>query len=183
MHAIVSLLDDHHYDLLESLWQDLEYECGLTGIAFTPIPHLSWHIAAEYDFKRLERSLAAVAEASSPFTFQTRGLGVFSGISPVIYIPVIKDIELARFHSRIWETGNPTAIGASLHYAPDAWMPHLTLAYGDVDRQKLGCAMEKLAFQTFEWEIQVDHLALVYQFSGQVGKIQYKFPFGGARGG
>jgi hypothetical protein len=39
--------------------------------------------------------------------------------------------------------------------------------------------MQDLAFQPFNWEIRVDHFALVYQFSGQTGKIQSKFPFSG----
>ncbi len=177
MHAIVSLMDEHHYALIEDLWRELEHECGLTGIAFTPIPHFSWHISSEYDFKRLEPALEALAESATRFTVRTSGLGLFTGASPVIYIPVIKDLQLARFHQRVWDQVHPFAVGESSHYAPEVWIPHITIAHGDVDRPKLGCAMQKLAFQAIDWEIQVDHLAIVYQYSGQVGKIQNKFPF------
>jgi 2'-5' RNA ligase len=183
MHAVVTMMDPLHYPLVEDLWRLLEAECGLTGIACTPIPHISWHIATEYDFKRLERVLDGVVEGAAPFTIRTAGLGMFTGSTPVVYIPVIKDMELARFHRLVWESSHPTAIGASSHYAPELWMPHITLAYGDVTASKLSCAVENLAFRSFEWEIRIDHLALVYQFSGQIGKIQNKFPFrtGGQR--
>jgi 2'-5' RNA ligase len=179
MYAIVSLLDDRHYPRLKELWRELEYDCSLTGITITPIPHFSWHIAAEYDFKRLEERLAEIAASAEPFRVHTGGLGLFTGESPVVYIPVVKDMILTRFHKRLWEGVHPTAIGATSHYSPDVWVPHITLAHGDVKPGKLGCAMEKLAFRSYDWQIRVDHLALVYQFSGQVGKIQSKFPFGG----
>ena len=179
MHAIVSLLDEQHHKQMEDLWRELEFECGLTGINLTPLPHFSWHLAAEYDFKRLETVLVELALGSKPFFVRASGLGLFTGQSPVIYIPLVKDHTLANFHQCVWQRIKPTAIGASPHYAPESWVPHITLAYGDVERSKLGCAMQKLAFQSFDWQIKVDQLALVYQYSGQVGNIQSSFPFRG----
>lgn len=177
MHAIVSLLDQDHSALLEQYWHELEYECGLTGIYITPIPHFSYHISAEYDFKRLEPILAELAANSEPFTIRTSGLGIFSGPIPVLYVTIIKSMELANFHRKVWEKVNPISIGASRHYAPEVWAPHITMAYGDVNREKLSCAVQKLAFESFDWNIAIDHLALVYQYSGEVGKIQNKLLF------
>lgn len=179
MYAVVSLLDERHYSLIQALWRELEAECGLAGVILTPMPHFSWDIAAEYDLKRLEAALADATRDAPPLTVRTTGLGLFTGESPVIFIPVIKDAALASFHQCIWNEIQPAAIGASPHYAPEAWVPHITLAYGDVDPHKLGCAMEKLAFQPFNWEIQIDHIALVFQHSGQVGRLQSRFAFGG----
>lgn len=177
MHAIVSLLDDHHDAQIEEIWRNLESECGLAGVTLTPLPHFSWHIAAEYDFKNLEAGLATLAARALPFTVRTTGLGLFTGPSPVIYIPLIKDFALAAFHLKIWELADPVAVGPSPHYTPDSWVPHITLAYGDVSPDKLNCALEKVAFRPFDWTIAVDHLAVVYQLGGQVGKLQNKFAF------
>lgn len=179
MYAVVSLLDEHHYARLENLWRELESECGLAGVTLTPFPHFSWHIAAEYDFKRLEAALAELVAEAKPFKVRTMGLGLFTSEAPVLYIPLVKDATLARHHQRVWERTQPAAIGSSSHYSPDVWVPHITLAYGDVDQDKLGCAMEKLAFQPFNWEISVDNLALVYTIGGQVGKLRNQFPFHG----
>ena len=68
MRAIVSLLDKKHYRNLENLWRELEYECGLSGINLTPLPHFTWHLAAEYDFDRLGDKLPELVQSSSPFT-------------------------------------------------------------------------------------------------------------------
>jgi 2'-5' RNA ligase len=182
MYAVVSLLDEQHERCIGDLWRELESECGLAGIMLTPLPHFTLHIAAEYDFKPLETGLAEFAIRSQPFTVQTTGLGIFSGASPVIFIPVIKTAALANFHRQIWELAQPMAVGPSAHYGPESWVPHITLAYGDVDPEKMGCAMEKLAFQTFSWTIHIDHLAVVYQLGGQVGRLQNKFMFGGDAG-
>lgn len=179
MYAVVSLLDEHNYARLENLWRELEVECGLTGVTLTPLPHFSWHIAADYDFKRLEAVLTGLAAETKPFTVRTFGLGVFTSESPVIYIPVVKDAYLCTLHQRVWEDTQPAAVGSSSHYSPATWVPHITLAFGDVDRIKLGCAMEKLVFQSFKWEISIDNLALVYTLGGQIGKLQNRFPFNG----
>lgn len=141
MYAIVSLLDEHHYTRIEDLWHDLEVECGLSGVTLTPLPHFSWHIASEYDYRRLEASLLELAASTPPFNVRTTGLGLFTGASPVLFIPIVKDPALADFHLQVWQRSQTTAIGASPHYAPEAWVPHITLAYGDVDAVKLGCAM------------------------------------------
>jgi 2'-5' RNA ligase len=179
MHAVVSLLDDPYYSLVIDLWRELELDCGLQGVNLTPLPHISWQIAAEYDFARLGLILQKLAEQTRPFTVHTSGIGLFTGETPVIFIPVVKDSSLAMFHQLVWESVQPAAVDASPHYAPDAWVPHITLAHGDVDSPKLACAVQKLAFQRFNWKIQIDHLALVYQLSGQVGELHNKFAFGG----
>ena len=178
MHAIVSLLDEEHFQLLKDLWRDLEADCGLAGVNLTPLPHFSWQTASQYDFDRLQPLLKNISREAQPFFVRTTGLGVFSGELPVVYIPVVKDPAIVGFQARLWKQVIPTAIGISSHYEPEIWVPHITLAYGDVNRFKLGCAMEKLAFQPFNWEVQVDHLALVFQYSGQVGEIDSIYPFG-----
>jgi 2'-5' RNA ligase len=179
MHGIVSLLDEPHYLQVQDLWRSLETECGLDEILLTPMPHFSWHLAANYDFASLEKILVEVVAETKPFTVYTSGLGVFSGPAPVVYISVVKPIALAEFHQRLWDRVNPVAREASPFYDPSAWVPHITLAYGDVSQPSLCCALEMLAFKEFRWEIRVDHLASVYQDVGEVGKLQNKFTFGG----
>ena len=143
------------------------------------MPHFSYHLADEYELERLEPVLAVIAATTQPFSVHTTGLGVFTGSSPVIYLPLVKDAALADFHQRVWDAAQPAASRPTTHYAPDVWVPHITLAYGDVTPPRLGCAMEKVAFQPFNWEIQVDHLAVVYQLSGQVGRLQSRYEFEG----
>jgi 2'-5' RNA ligase len=177
MQAVISLLGERYNNQVEALWRKLENECGLNGISLMPLPHFSWHVAEAYDDSLIKTELKDLTHGKGPLIVRTTGLGLFTGPSPVIYIPVVKDAALAAYHQAIWEHIQPLANQPLPFYSPDAWVPHITLAYGDVNPKTLNCALQQLAFQNFSWEFQVDHLALAYQISGQTGKLLSQFPF------
>ncbi len=175
MHGLVSLLDKEHYQQVESLWQMLEKECGLTGIQATPFPHFSWLIASDFDWSALEIALQEITSQTSPFTAHTTGLGSFSGVNPVIFIPVVRTAELSALHRQVWESVRPHAIDISPFYSPDNWLPHISLAYADVTPDNIPCVMQKLAFRTYNWQIQVDNISFIHGPEGHIGEIRYQF--------
>lgn len=178
MHGFVSLLDKTHYALVEEIWQELEADCDLKGIHVTPLPHFSWQIAEDYEWTALELALQKITADAQPFTVRTTGLALFTGVSPVVYIPVVRTGELSEFHEMIWKNLASISTSPSLYYSPSFWMPHISLAYSDVETHKLRCLMDKLAFRTFNWEIDIDNLTLIYEPEGMVGQTRYKFKFG-----
>lgn len=161
MQAIVSLLDTLHNTRVEALWNDLASRCGLVGIQMTPLPHFSWQGARAYDVQRLNPILSELTRSTQPFIARTAGLGVFTGPQPVIYVSLIKDETLLRFHSRVWQAVHDTASDLIPYYAPEAWMPHITLAYGDVTPKNAPCVFERLLLEPFQWEFPVDNLSIV----------------------
>ena len=179
MHGLVSLLDKEHYQQVESIWQMLEVECGLTGIQVTPFPHFSWLIASDFDWPALESILREITSKTKPFTVHTTGLGFFSDLNPVIFIPVIRTVELSTFHRQIWESIQPLGTDVSALYAPDKWVPHISLAYLDVTPENIPCAIQKLAFQTYNWEITVDNISFIHELDGYVGEVRYQFELKG----
>lgn len=164
MNGIASLLNDPQKSQIEAIWQELEEKCGLIGVRITPFPHFTYQVVETYDQARLGPILQAIARATQPFTVQTTGLGLFTGKTPIIYLPLVKNDFLLHFHKLIWDRTIDVAQGASPYYAPDLWVPHITLGYGDVTNVNLGCAMEKLAFRKFDWQINVDNLTFIGQF-------------------
>jgi len=66
MHGLVSLLNAEYSAKVEVLWQELEDDCGLTGIHVTPLAHYSWQIAEDYDWAKLEPLLAKLAAVIKP---------------------------------------------------------------------------------------------------------------------
>jgi 2'-5' RNA ligase len=178
MHGLVSLLDKNHYALVEEIWQELETDCGLKGIHVTPLPHFSWQIAEDYEWTALETALQDMALIAQPFPVYTTGLAFFTGERPVAYIPVVRTGELSIFHEMIWKRITPLSTRPSLYYSPSFWMPHISLAYGDLDTEKLSCLMDKLAFRTFNWQIEIDNLTLIYEPEGTIGQARYQFSFG-----
>lgn len=181
MHGIVSLLDRQHNQKVEELWHELDLDCGLEGVQDAPIAHFSWHIAEGYQNENLRPIMKEIAAASQPFFARTTGIGLFTGKKPVVYISLVKNDLLLRFHKIIWQKVNEFAVNPSPFYTPAAWMPHITLAHAGGEWRSLLCAMEKLAYQPFNWEILVDNLALINQDEGHVGEEAFSFHFGERR--
>lgn len=173
MHGLVSLLPQPYFQQVEALWQELETSHHLQGIHVTPLAHFSWQIAQDYAFDHLEAIIRDIAARTPPFIVRTTGLGLFTGFRPVLFIPVIKDAHLLRLHAEIWEHTQPTAQGLSLYYSPERWMPHISLAYEDIDAQNIGPVMQALTFRTFNWEMTIDNIALIYEPEGEIGKLKF----------
>ncbi len=181
MHGLVSLLSPDYCQRVRTIWQELDEYCGLTGIRITPFPHFSWQIAEEYDWSALETTMQELAAETAPFTIRTGGLALFTGRKPVAYIPVIRTAQVSALHQHIWERMQGIGKGVSDHYAPDLWMPHISLAYSDITRHSLSCLVERLGFQTYNWEIRIESLALIYEPPGETGTIRYQFSLTGRK--
>jgi hypothetical protein len=178
MQAVVSLLEPSANQEVLSLWETFGSDCGLTSLYFTPHPHISWQIADIYDERELPKTLCDIAQSSKPFRIRCSGVGLFTGIEPVIYILIVKDDGLINFHEMIWRKLRPLSSVPNPHYDPDAWVPHITLAHRDVNPENLDCVMNALAFRPFDREIQIDNLALLFHSGVDVGQLiaRYDFP-------
>lgn len=177
MHGLVSLLPSPYYEQVEAIWKELEDECGLMGIKVTPYPHFSWQIAQDYDFERLKQILGEVASAARPIRVVTAGLGLFTGPRPVIFISIVKTAALMDFHTRMWARTQEASQNASPYYSPQAWVPHISLAYEDVDKTNISAVMGRLVFRSFSWEMTIDNLDLFYELNGELVTLKYQFQF------
>jgi 2'-5' RNA ligase len=178
MEGIVSLLDEEHYRLTEGLWAELEHTFGLRGIYATPYPHFSYHVAKRYDVEGLEAALKEMAETTRPFQVRTAGLGLFTGQSPVLFIPVVRGQALSQFHQRVWEAVSPLASGEEAHYHPERWMPHITIVFGELPSEKLPGVIRLLSERAFDWQITVDNLTYI-EALGQGQKSRFRFKLSG----
>jgi len=177
MQAVVSLLEPSANQEVEALWQTLGTDCGLASLYYTPHPHISWHIADKYDDQALQESLSDMAGSSKPFTIRCSGVGLFTGVEPVVYILIVKDDPLIQFHEMICRRIHHLASGSNPHYDPEVWVPHITLAHRDVKPENLGCVMNTLAFRPFDREIRIDNLALLYHTDNEIGRLITRYNF------
>jgi 2'-5' RNA ligase len=178
MHGIVSLLDDEHYASVEGIWARLEREFGVRGIYTTPFPHFSYQVAESYDVERVEPVLQRIAARAAPFRVKTAGLGIFNLTHPVLYIPVVRSPTLSALHETMWSEITKLASGAPEYYRPDMWMPHITLAHGDIDWDKLNDIVRSLREQQFHWELTVNNLSIIYDTGTEQG-LRCRFNFDG----
>lgn len=178
LYAVVSLLGAPHYGHVEQLWTELKERCGVAGIYETPFPHVSYHVAAGYDLPKLTGVLRRFAGRFAPFRIRTTGLGIFSGPGPVVYIPVVRGPGLAGLHQKLWPAVERHAAGALEYYRPERWVPHITLGHGDVSQQCLPELVRELAGRDFQWEIEIDNLAIISS-CGSADGLHLRVPLSG----
>jgi 2'-5' RNA ligase len=181
MHGIVSLLPEPYYSRVFSIWDELETRYRLNGIRATPYPHFSWQIGQHYPAQELKRAMQSIAAETAPLKISTAGLGVFTGRSPVLYIPVVKTAALDALHIRIWERFTTFGEGISSDYSPMAWMPHISLAYLDLTAANIGPVLADLTQHYFTWDMYIDNIAFIYQPSGKTGQLRLSVAFQNAR--
>jgi 2'-5' RNA ligase len=167
------LLDEKHYALVEGLWRELEREFGVRGVYVTPYPHFSYHVAADYNLERLKPVLDRFGKEQAGFSVRTSGLGIFTGGQPVLYIPVVCSPILTGLHQKLWPAISEVATGSQHYYRPDYWLPHITLGFADLDKANLAQIVPWLSEQSFDWEISINNLALIYD-SGTGQEIKYR---------
>jgi 2'-5' RNA ligase len=180
MHGLVSLLPDTYYKKVEDLWQELEEKHGLKGIQVTPFPHFSWQIAEDYDLEKLKEIVEEITSETTPLKVHTGGIGIFTGAKPVIFISVVKSQALMKLHTKIWNKADQAGRGTSTLYRPDSWMPHISLAYEDVNESNIAAVMEGLFFRPFSWEMDIDNIAFIYEPNGSIGQLKFQYKFTGS---
>ncbi len=181
MNGVVSLLDDEHYRLVEQVWEELSRDFGVRGIYATPFPHFTYQVSEEYDLRAVGNALHRLAADLTPFTVRTGGLGVFTVARPVLYVPIVRSPELDALHRDVWAAvGREPAGEAAAYYAPEMWLPHVTLAQGDIDCDQLAEIVRTLARRNFHWEMEVNNLSLIYDTGTEQG-MRCRFNFGNGR--
>lgn len=179
MAATASLLDDEHSAKVTGLWETLRQELALEGVFISPAPHFSYQTARDFDLDMLERVLADVAANARPLRIRTAGLGVFGGQAPTLYVPVIRSPEMSRLQLALWSAGAMATERPSPEYHPANWIPHITLAQGDLTPELLPRAVGLLNALDLNWDIEVDNLAIVRGRGDRPQEVLARFPLGG----
>jgi 2'-5' RNA ligase len=182
MDGIISLLDTEHERRVRAIWRELESDFGLLRVRqIVPFPHITYQGAGRFEEQRIGPMLERIARDAQPFTVRTAGLGIFTGAVPVLTITVVRDAALDAFHRHVWDTVGDAASDFAPYYAPgDRWMPHITLAQYDLTCENLPPVVAALCGRDFEWDIQIDHLALLVEDVGlhTYGIRRYEFGAG-----
>lgn len=177
MHGIVSLLDEEHDAEVKGLWREMAGEFGIGTLADRlPYPHFSYQVVQDYDERRLVERLEVLTQQEEPFRVRAGGLGLFTGGHPVVYIPVVRTVALTALHERVWRACEGIGSGSQVYYGESQWMPHITLAEHDLERERLAALMAALYQRERVWDILVDNLAVIWD-TGAKHEVRYRFPF------
>ena len=176
--GIAALLDDQHTRIVEAIWQEFTQRFGVHGLSQTPIPHLTYHVAASYDTSVAVPQLRQIASQTPPFMIQTNGLGLFTGPEPVLYIHVRPSPHLDALHHRLWAALDGSAGVPSLLYSPDYWQPHISLMR-TLEPDVLAQAVTLLSQRDFSWHINVETLSIISAPPGAVHTVEWRVNLGG----
>lgn len=174
MHGVVSLLDKGRTGAVERLWQELADLYGVRGVYVTPFPHFSYHVAATYEMEEVTAVVERVARDVAPFEVRTTGVGLFTGAHPVVYLPIVRTSHLSRLHRALWLGLEAASGGAVEHYHPDAWMPHITIGFGDIDVDSAASIARLLCGRMLDWSIPIDNLSLIYD-TGEQQDMRFRY--------
>jgi len=179
--GIVTILDEQRVPQVYNILKELQHIFDLPQENLTLIPHLTWHISESLDVPSVLNVLAEWAKRKRRFTARAVGLGMFCGTLPIVYIPVIKDPSLRHFHQQLWKLIAPLTSQVSTYYSPREWIPHITLAYGDIHPEALGCAFQQLAYRPIGLEIPIEKIAFGSKSNDDSWKIIQEFRLIGSR--
>lgn len=161
MQAIVSELDDPWREEVENIWGELKAVFGLKSVIGSTRPHFTYQVADAYDATNIDAALASIGAEERQFVAQTRGLGVFRGDETVLYLAVTRDAAVERMHERVWASTARAASGLRPYYASETWVPHITLAIGDLQEAQLPEIMSFLGRRQYEWRVPITNLCLI----------------------
>jgi hypothetical protein len=157
--GVVSILDSQHYQIVETLWADMQQWFSVGDPEIEAMPHFSYHVAENYEDGKLAEVLQEIAEEKRPFTITTSGIGIFPAPNPIVYAPIVRSPELTRLHARLYTQLEAIAQDSNPYYAPDRWIPHITLGYNnDITLEKLGRISQWLHQQALNWTITIDNI-------------------------
>jgi 2'-5' RNA ligase len=181
MQGIVSLLDHCHAAQVAAVWASVQDRLGLQGMDAPPLPHVSYHVAEQYEVDLVAPLVRTFATHTAPVEVVTTGLGIFTrGLQPVLYITVARHPGLSALQAALWPTLAALSAGIIAYYHPDQWVPHITLHHGNLSADALAEAVRFLSQWDFTWRLRLDNLTLLVGDGETLQHhVQYQYPLTG----
>jgi len=179
MPGLVSILPQPYFDRITALWGELEAHFGIKGVNITPLPHFSYQVAESYTKQELFPALEELAAHTRPFEVIARGIGVFEGESPVVYIRVLRRPHLLCTHLHVWQRVLPFSSGQNVLYSPPLLRPHITLAYQDLTNAQLPAVLRFLRSKHFDCTMKIDNLAYISELPSGEYQVTQQFTLQG----
>lgn len=176
LYAVASLLDISTDPELKKNWERLDTICTAAGLSVTKLPHFTWHVAEEYDMPAVIKILERMAGEIASFTITTSGLGLFTGLKPVLYCTMPKTEKMVVVHKELWDVLSVFSTNSSSFYQPDRWIPHVTVLEDDQRTFNFCSALAELAYTPLELKVKVDHLSVIFR-DEEVSGIAKSCPF------
>ena len=161
MPGVIALLPEPNAAKVQALWDAMASEFGVPSGYPGAIPHLTFHLGSHDIDAGADEIVRRVAAKTAPFAVHSAGLGLFGGAPPVIHIMVARSPAAAALAETLeLELATAGYPGTDPYFSPDRWIPHITIAHGNLVGVELGPLLAWLARQDLAWEIPVTGLSI-----------------------
>ncbi len=177
MYAVISGLDSQALQYIHELRQVISEKCPSAKEPMALDAHLSWQAAESYRIDLLKEKIATLAKVTAPVKVNANGLGLFTGPEPVLFLMVSRSPQLTEMHRRLWDELIPLADQPNPYFAPDMWIPHVSIFYGDSNTaSNLVCGLSELIQRPVSMELTINQIAIAYYKNNKYGvESPYKF--------
>jgi 2'-5' RNA ligase len=174
MYSIASLIDSEK----ENCWSEIEKSCKYSGIVPYNAPHFSWQTADSYQLSEVRQKISSIVNEIRPFEFSTSGLGIFNNDRKIIFLIVVKNKKLLEIHELLWNTLIPFAINPKFQYAPDNWIPHISINIRNIDEKQFSCSLDELLNMKLDFIFHVNEIGIL-SLKESIPGIDSKFKLSG----
>jgi len=130
--GVLSILEGPARDEVLRLWKLFETKYDSRAVQTFAYPHLTFHAGGCLDVAALDDALTEFCQIDYPLDVEIDGVGYFELESPVIYLKVLPNPKLLALHEQIGAVMQTHCVSMFESYLPDNWVPHITLAMGDL---------------------------------------------------
>lgn len=128
MYGVVTIVEGEAGAKIRALWARLAAEHGSEITAGHSVPHLSYHVADDYDRAAVEALFGRVAATFGPFPASHFGVAAgaleeFAGVA----LPVARSPRLSQLHEALWDPCSVAATNVVQRYASELWFPAVAL--------------------------------------------------------
>lgn len=168
--SIVSYLDAESTERVRILQRQLAKVTGSRASLSSWSPHITVGdgvVVDEVQFESLLTDMAEIASKNHVFdvvasdfgSLDSRPIGVGEKSTPyVIYVDVAVSQDLTELVSMIREV---TSNYSKWYQMPDPYLPHITLAFRDLDKEGYERGLDYLMAKTMTITSKINHIALV----------------------
>jgi 2'-5' RNA ligase len=139
-------------------------------------PHITWHSAEGYQNNILEESLQDLSTSWESTKIRVTGIGMFTGKTQVLYLPVIKTPSLVQMHKQIFKVSKPISKQPSRYFQSEIWIPHITIISNPNEQRSIPDAIHVLSDMKVDFEVEINNIALG-KYTGDSAEILFEIPF------
>ena len=180
--GVLSLLEGTLLAEARRLWKLFETEYGSTGAQAFDYPNLTFQGGICDDVEGLAGALAGMCQQTAPVEIIVDGLGYFETPAPTVYLKVQRTEELQHINRAVNAVLSATCVHVAEYYLPERWVPHVTLAMGDLTPHDLERSRQDLRQYHPRYQQVISSLQLVqrHEPTGRIEIVQgYPLCLGG----